>query len=567
MPTLTHNLFWGSGPGEHRLRVVEGTWPSDVDGDVFIVGPDKRAPGGHWFAEQGMICRIGCAPDTDGAIPVVLRRVETTVSRWRARLPFLFTKRWLLELSPFGFTNFANTNVQPIDERLFVGYDVGRPIEVDPETLDVITPVGANDEWLQMLPAPFEPMVSVAAHPAPAPEEHALYFVNYCTAPLDPETPGTWIARWALDGPVERWRLDIEGAYDSIHDVKATRDHLVIADLPFRMEPQALRGGERTRPNQTYTRLWIVAKADLRATPPGARVPVREVRLPLPTGHLLLDPDPPTGQIVVWTQHIPLQDLTMTIDRRTRSHATGALIDPNYAGLIALAVQPGCVGRYRIDVASGRILEQATASDAERFWGGVLWTQEVHRDDAPPRPRQMWHSGMGFDPELVPEPWWRLYGSSPHGLVAPDALPREAKPGVLVSIDLEAMKIGSTFAFPDGAFPHPPTFVPRREPRHAGDGYVVVVVHGGPPKEVWIFDAAAIERGPLARATTPDFNPPLMLHSCWMAPRKRGRASTYRVSAARDAWGALRALPRKLVHFARLGVRMARGEEIEGLPK
>jgi carotenoid cleavage dioxygenase-like enzyme len=72
-----------------------------------------------------------------------------------------------MELSPFGITNLANTNVQVLDDRLFVGYDVGRQLEVDPDTLDYITPVGRTDEWLQALPGLLEPLIPVAAHPAP----------------------------------------------------------------------------------------------------------------------------------------------------------------------------------------------------------------------------------------------------------------------------------------------------------------------------------------------------------------------------------------------------------------
>ena len=44
MPTFTERLFWGQGERSHRLEVVEGHWPDDVEGSVFVVGPDKRAP-------------------------------------------------------------------------------------------------------------------------------------------------------------------------------------------------------------------------------------------------------------------------------------------------------------------------------------------------------------------------------------------------------------------------------------------------------------------------------------------------------------------------------------------
>ena len=47
-------------------------------------------------------------------------------------MPELFHRNGVLEVSPFGFSNFGNTNVQWMGDRLFLGYDAGRPLEVDP---------------------------------------------------------------------------------------------------------------------------------------------------------------------------------------------------------------------------------------------------------------------------------------------------------------------------------------------------------------------------------------------------------------------------------------------------
>jgi carotenoid cleavage dioxygenase-like enzyme len=152
MPTLTRNPFYGSGEGHFALD-VEGDWPADLDGYVFNVGPDREMPGGHWFAGQGLLMRIGCSPDASGRIGVDLRRIQTPIESIRRELPHLFRRRGVQETSSFGFTSFANTNVQSLGERLFIGYDVGRPIEVDPESLETLTPVGRNAEWLQAFAA------------------------------------------------------------------------------------------------------------------------------------------------------------------------------------------------------------------------------------------------------------------------------------------------------------------------------------------------------------------------------------------------------------------------------
>ena len=553
MATLTKNLFWGQGERDHRLPVVEGHWPDDLEGAVFIVGPDKRRPGGHWFGEHGLLEKIHLTPDADGRLRVEHRRVDSPVNRLRRRLPFLFKKVQFMELSPFGVTNMANTNVQPIDGRLFVGYDAGRPVEVDPETLCFLTPVGGNDEWLQAAPGLLEPLCAVAAHPAPDFDEHALYFVNYTQISPPGEAADTFVARWGLDGPVQRWRVGGMSPFDSIHDIKATRHHVVFSDLPFVVEPTTFAGGERTQRNQDHTKLWIVAKDDLRTTPAGGTVAATEVRIPMPTGHLYVDHDEVDGLLRVVLQQIPLTDLMLTMTRDSIDHRNGAAIDPNYEGLIALALQPSVVGRYVVDPTTGEVVESEVAVDEERVWGGVLATTDTYRPEARAHQRQLWYGGVGFDPDLVPEEWWRLYGDAADGVVAPADLPHSAVPGSLARIDLESMKVAEVFSYEAGAFPSPPTFVPRARAADPDDGYVVVVVHRDGPKEVQVFDANHIEAGPLARATSPTFNPNLMLHSCWMPDRVGPRPSTYRVSIGRDLKGALLGLPGVLGGLFRMG--------------
>lgn len=558
MATLTTNLFWGQGERDHRLTVVEGHWPDDVEGAVYIVGPDKRRPGGHWFGEHGLIEKIRLVPDAGGRVAVEHRRVNTLVNRLRRRLPFLFTKVAFMELSPFGVTNFANTNLTAIGDRLFVGYDAGRPVEVDPATLRHLTPVGANDEWLQGVPGLVEPLCAVAAHPGPDHDDHALYFVNYNQVSPPGVAAETHVARWRLDGPVERWRIEGMSPFDSIHDVKATAHHVVFSDLPFQVGPETFRGDPPAQRNQSHGTLWIVAKADLDARAPGGAVRAVEVRLPMPTGHLFVDHDEVDGRLRVVAQHAPLADLVLTLTAASVDHRNGQPIDTDYEGLIALALQPSTFGRYLIDPVTGLVADAEQAVDADRAWGGVLATTDTYRPAARAHQRQLWCAGIGFDPDLVPEDWWQLYGDATDGVVAPADLPTTAMPGTLSRVDLEAMKVAEVWTYADGAFPSPPTFVPRSGATDPDDGYVVVVVHRNGPKELQVFDAAHIEAGPLARATAPGFNPNLMLHSVWMPDRIGPRPSTYRVPVRRDVRGAVKGLPDVLKGLAAMGKAMAR---------
>ncbi|MFN8017575.1 MAG: carotenoid oxygenase family protein [Acidimicrobiales bacterium] len=551
MPTLTSNLFRGQGERDHRLEVIEGHWPADVAGAIFVVGPDKREPKGHWFGDHGIIQKISLVPDARGRIRVQHRRVDTPINRLRRRFGFLFRHIEFIELSPFGVSNLANTNVQGIDGRLFVGYDAGRPVEVDPETLEYVTAVGHNGEWLQAAPGLYEPLCAVAAHPAPELDEHALYFVNYSQVALPGEAKETYVARWGLDGPVRRWRVEGMSPFDSIHDIKATEHHLVFSDLPFVVEPGMFQGKPRTIRNQSHTTMWTIAKDDLRTTPPGGTVRATEFRLPIPTGHLYADYVEEGGRIRVVVQHVPLGDLMISVQDGS-----------DYEGLIALGCQPSVIGRYVLDPATGEVTEGDIAYDEERVWGGILPTTDTYSVPARTRQGNLWYVGAGFDPELVPDEWWRLYADATDGLVAPSDLPEHSLPGTLSRVDLEAMKVAEVWEYRDGAFPSPPTFVPRvvedPERRDADDGYVVVVVHQDGDKELQVFDAQHIEAGPLARASARGFNPNLMLHSTWMPDRDGPRPSTYRTSALRDVWGALRGMPGVLGRFARMGKGMAK---------
>lgn len=556
MASLTRNLFQGTGETDHQLTVVQGEWPDDVEGAVFVVGPDKRRAGGHWFAAPGILCRIDGRADPSGRIVVRQRRLRTRLLRIREKAPWLFANLAFAELSPFGVTNLANTNVEPIEDRLFVGYDAGRPVEVDPATLDTITPVGSNKEWFQAMPGLLEPMVAVAAHPAACPAERTLYFLNSTPVP-GPDGPVAHLARWRLDGPVERWPLTGLEPFESIHDIKSSHDHLVFSDLPFAVGPEVVGIGERTRPNDDVTHLSIVAKADLDRRPPGAPVPVVSVTLPMPTGHISVDEDEADGLLTVYCEHIPLADLMIKLEAGALAHGDAPPIPAEYEGLVSLGVQPGVVGRYRIDPATGEVMESSLAWDDD-FWGAVLSTRDRSSAAARRTNRNLWFAGMGFDPELVTEEWWRLYGEADlNCLVHPKDLPTEVVPASLVRFDLDAMRIVDRWTYRDGAFPSPPQFVPRTGATEPDDGYVMVMVHQDGDKEIQLFDAADLAAGPLARATAPGFCPPLLLHSCWM-PRPSGRRrSSYRIPLSADVWGAVRDLPRHLVSMVRTA-RVAR---------
>lgn len=93
---------------------------------------------------------------------------------------------------PLGTRNQLNTAFLPLQfseaehERLLVTWDVGRPYEIDPKTLETVTPVGKNSEWEEvnkvekLLFKPTTPFKTIqsSAHPVFDPYTQEMFTVN-----------------------------------------------------------------------------------------------------------------------------------------------------------------------------------------------------------------------------------------------------------------------------------------------------------------------------------------------------------------------------------------------------
>ena len=92
-----------------------------------------------------------------------------------------------ISFNRLGSRNQLNTAFLPFrlpdesSDRLLVTWDVGRPYEIDPETLEILNPVGKNDDWSSLLrnvPSyPFKQVMS-SAHPVADPQTGEVFTVN-----------------------------------------------------------------------------------------------------------------------------------------------------------------------------------------------------------------------------------------------------------------------------------------------------------------------------------------------------------------------------------------------------
>jgi len=181
------------------LNVIMGQIPPDLAGHLFVMGPvGTVASGGlpnpsgtHFFNSDGMIYRFDLQPQ------------QVTVTSRLARTPCYYADAATYGNPQYrgdGFQDYGllrfSTSLGLRDEvdiaflpfraqgdsqdRLMITYDAGRPYEIDTETLEIKTPVGANDEWKPFLPSsyPFPP-VMCTAHPAFDPFTNEVFLVNF----------------------------------------------------------------------------------------------------------------------------------------------------------------------------------------------------------------------------------------------------------------------------------------------------------------------------------------------------------------------------------------------------
>jgi carotenoid cleavage dioxygenase-like enzyme len=187
---------------------IEGNLPEDIQGHVFIVAPVGSVnSGGLPYPDgdsllngDGMIYRFDF--DRQGEVRVKTRLVKPP-DYYADKATQPGTKYGGYQFSNYGIARFSlslglrnqlNTDflkmkfAQDSQERLLVTYDAGRPYEIDTDTLEVVTPVGSNQEWRGQLDKvnfpinakkfPFKSILSTA-HPAFDAYESKMFTVNY----------------------------------------------------------------------------------------------------------------------------------------------------------------------------------------------------------------------------------------------------------------------------------------------------------------------------------------------------------------------------------------------------
>ncbi len=548
LPDLVPGALTTSSYGDEdlTLEVLSGELPDDMDGYVWLVHPIPPGDGNPVFAGEGRIVRIALS---SGAFEAKLRLARTPchyadLASVGSSYGFNTSEMARMSLT-LGVRNLANTAFVVLpDDRVLVTYDGGRPFELDPAEARIETAVGWNAEWTGAMPAwmdwlmPFPfPMVMSTAHPAV--DEGELFTVEYNLAILG-NAPWTKLVRWPGSGELETWTVvDEAGApvviEQSVHQMVATEQFIVIVDTAFVVEVEAMFGMGEMRAQSPETVVWIIDRGQLYGT--AETVTAIRAQIPLEAVHFSCDYATPGGEITLHLAHTPGADASEFIEPGDTTSA-GIGVRNDLQGLPAAPTDLGALGRVRINGFTGRVLEHTVVRD-ERLWGGPALATEAPRRPDGTVPAMYW-ANIGISPELRLSRIDAAYADHPYRHIEMSELPSDTRPSTLVRVDPSGPAIVDHWAFPPGRVCLSPQWVPGGE-----EGYLVTTMisddsdtPGSSGCEVWVFDCANLAQGPLARLGHPSLDLPFTLHTAFTETAEP-RMASYRVGVRTDTSSAV----------------------------
>lgn len=342
-----------------QFNVREGHLPKDLYGHVFIAVPAgtfnwDEQPGCFHLNGDGMIYRLDFNPSSRSATfktklvkpPDYYDDLNSSQKCVKWQKINRFKNHGLMRFSLFyGFRDQLNTAFLPLKfkadnrKRLLVTYDAGCPYEINPNTLEILSPVGnphnPNDWRPEFRVGKDEfkyPPILSTAHPVFDTYTKEMFTVNYGRSaksfmelinelPLDIQQKldeileriagledFVYLIRWD-GGQLQRWKL-VNAAdnspvaiQQSIHQIGLTEDYIILMDTAMTVgieqvlnnaDPEnkeleaALRELLETLPSPD-TAVYIVPRSYLKSDRTQNTAPAYKVTIPREAVHFLTD--------------------------------------------------------------------------------------------------------------------------------------------------------------------------------------------------------------------------------------------------------------------------------------
>lgn len=560
------------------LRVLTGQLPSDIQGHYFMVCARPYNDGTFIFNGDGMLHRL----DLENAQSKLKSRLLKTPCYYadeatlNSNEAFNNPNKGPIRMSrALGVRNQANTALMPMGpDRLLACYDGGRPFEVDPVSLDVKTPVGAQSEWTTALDFPsflsgmvlgeVFPVVLSTAHPSYDHRTGELFLCNYSNQSVGVfginliSKTFTDIMRWDGQGQLEKWTLvDNSGKKIkldmSAHQMQVTEQFIIIMDSAFLLETNKLFNVNAFQAQKPNTVLYIIPRQQLQSSNSGGNVTAKKVIIPREAVHFVASYENPNGRISILLQHNESSDGSEWLLANDKQYNNKAPVRQDLVGMFNGSLDISSLGYHQIDGLSGQVIpgQSFVLQHNDYTWTSGFST--FKGSWAPDRLENLYFNSLGFSADNLVDRVGKNYENYPNRSIPLGQLPfQTGKPGSIYRLDLSSGQFADGYILPAGRIPSSPQFMPRQGSSSSTDGYIVCSVISDDKSwadssgdEFWIFDAQNLAQGPICRLGHPQLEMPFTLHCAWL-PSIQSRNHSYKVDVEQDHKAAVDKLDTRL---------------------
>lgn len=400
-----------------------------------------------------------------------------------------------------------------------------------------------------------------------------------------------YLMRWDGLGDIERWRVKLpNGDYaeirESVHQVAATRDYVVLMDTSFKLDldqflfwrdlrslvdtfvPKPLRplaykiistrvGATVDRllrvltatPQSHNTILYLIPRSQLSGGRTGPdhggdsepSVIAQRVVIPYEAVHFLADYENPDDTLRVHIGHGCTLDLAEWMHARDRSIYHPGPLPASLEGLIASEVDISRMGRYEIEGKTGHVKSARVESDDDTTWGIALYAaRNTPAWESPPpyRLKSVYWFTFGFWPETLSNFIYDMYADYANRQIAlgriRDLDNQDGRPCVLFRLDTETMTFEDAYPFANDTLCSSPQFVPKKDKAGDTEGYILCTVWTGDANEIWVFDGEDLASGPVCKLSSDALKFGFSLHSAYLPRAEELDPIPYRVDPAKD---------------------------------
>ncbi len=362
---------------------------------------------------------------------------------------------------------------------------------------------------------------------------------------------------WDGESELQKWEVVLDEGKSttpvkikqSMHQIAVTQDYVVLMDTVFKLGPEQLLTSPLPKhpqienllrkyldyPETPDTTIYIVRRSDLDTQ--NSTVKAKKVVIPRGAAHFLADYENPNNQITLHLAHNTAWDPSEWIRKYDQSVVSST--DNLPYGMSIGGMDINHLGRYVIDGESGKLVESSLLTNFDYTWATAIYAYSGTVPTA--QFENIYWNSWGCWKELLSQYAFDTYKDYQYREVSIEKVREVTKQGIPVNlcrVDTKQMKICDTYKFPTGYFGNSAQFVPRRNGDGGStDGYIVCVVNSGDAKsEIWIFDAADLNRGgqgPLCKLSHPQLNIGMTVHTTWLQ-NIGNRSSSYNISVCED---------------------------------